>query len=77
MVTLDEYEWADLIDTADKVKMLADPTSQYAQTAAFAIGRSMDDVIITAATGTAKQVKQVLLVLRSLQVIKSHMVQPI
>ena len=54
MVTLDEYEWADLIDTADKVKMLADPTSQYAQTAAFAIGRSMDDVVITAATGTAK-----------------------
>ena len=54
MVTMDEYEWADLIDSADKVRLLADPTSVYARAAAFAMGRAMDDVIITAATGTAK-----------------------
>jgi len=54
MVTMDEYEWADLIDSADKVRMLADPTSAYARSAANAMGRAMDDVIITAATGTAK-----------------------
>lgn len=54
MVTMDEYEWADLIDSADKVRMLADPTSAYAQSAANAMGRAMDDVIITAATGSAK-----------------------
>ena len=54
MVTMDSYEWADLIDDADKVKLLIDPTSTYAQAAAAAMGRAMDDAIITAATGTAK-----------------------
>ena len=53
MVTMDEYEWADLIDSADKVRLLADPTSAYARSAANAMGRSMDDVIIAAATGSA------------------------
>ena len=33
--------------------MIVDPTSSYAQAQAFAIGRAMDDVIISAATGTA------------------------
>ena len=52
-VTLDTYEWGDLIDDSDKVRMLIDPTSTYAQAAASAIGRAMDDAIISAATGTA------------------------
>lgn len=51
---MDSYEWADLIDDADKVRMLIDPTSAYARTAAAAIGRAMDDAIIAAALGTAK-----------------------
>tara|TARA_Y100000114_G_C11741994_1_gene319495 strand:+ start:656 stop:1045 length:390 start_codon:yes stop_codon:yes gene_type:complete len=51
---MDSYEWADLIDDADKVRMLIDPTSTYAEAAAAAIGRAMDDAIIEAATGTAK-----------------------
>tara|TARA_R100001480_G_scaffold22019_4_gene32177 strand:- start:1200 stop:2063 length:864 start_codon:yes stop_codon:yes gene_type:complete len=54
MVTMDSYEWADLIDDADKVRMLIDPTSTYARAAAAAMGRSMDDAIIEAATGTSK-----------------------
>ena len=54
MVTMDTYEWADLIDDADKVRMLIDPTSAYARTAAAAMGRAMDDAIIEAATGTSK-----------------------
>ena len=54
MVTMDTFEWSDLIDDADKVAMLADPTNVYARTAANAIGRAMDDEIIAAATGTAK-----------------------
>lgn len=33
--------------------MLIDPTSQYAEAAAFAMGRAMDDAIIAAADGTA------------------------
>lgn len=54
MVTMDSYEWADLIDDADKVRMLIDPTSTYAMAAAAAMGRAMDDAIIDAAIGTAK-----------------------
>jgi hypothetical protein len=54
MVTMDTYEWADLIDDADKVRMLIDPTSTYAMAAAAAMGRAMDDAIITAALGDAK-----------------------
>jgi hypothetical protein len=52
-VSLVDYEFADLIDEQDKVRMLIDPTSAYAQAAAAAMGRSMDDVIIDAALGTA------------------------
>ena len=52
-VSLADYEWADLIDDQDKVRMLIDPTSSYAKAAAAAMGRSMDDVIIDALGGTA------------------------
>ena len=52
-VAIDTYEYADLVDDADKVRMLIDPTSTYARAAAAAIGRAMDDAIISAATGTA------------------------
>jgi hypothetical protein len=52
-VSLVDYDWADLVDNLDKVKMLIDPTSPYAVSAAYAFGRSMDDEIIAAATGTA------------------------
>jgi hypothetical protein len=53
MVVLDDYEWADLIDDQDKVRMLADPTSTYAQAAGAAMGRAMDDVVIAALIGTS------------------------
>jgi hypothetical protein len=49
-----DFEWADMIDDQDKLRMLIDPTSPYAQNGAFALGRSMDDLIIEAALGTAK-----------------------
>src|SRR6056300_1752307 len=52
-VSLVDYEYADLIDNQDKVRMLIDPTSAYAMAAAAAMGRAMDDVIISAALGTA------------------------
>jgi len=52
-LSLADYEYADLIDDQDKVRMLIDPTSSYARAAAAAMGRAMDDVIIAAATGTA------------------------
>lgn len=53
MVTLTDYDWADLVDNIDKLRMLADPTSAYAQNAIFALGRSIDDEIIAAASGTS------------------------
>ena len=53
MVTMSDYEYADLIDDQDKVRLLVDPTSTYARAAAAAMGRAMDDVIISAALGTA------------------------
>lgn len=49
-----DYEWADLIDSQDKLRMLIDPTSSYAQNGAYALGRAMDDEIISAYFGTAK-----------------------
>jgi hypothetical protein len=49
-----DYEWADMIDDQDKLRMLIDPTSSYATNGAYALGRAMDDLIITAALGDAK-----------------------
>jgi hypothetical protein len=54
MVTLQDYEYADLIDSQDKVRLLADPTSTYSCAAAFSMGRAMDDVIIDAFNASAK-----------------------
>jgi hypothetical protein len=48
-----DYEWADMIDDQDKLRMLIDPTSPYAVNGAHALGRAMDDIIITAALGNA------------------------
>ena len=48
-----DYEWADMIDDQDKLRMLIDPTSPYAMNGAYALGRAMDDLIISAALGTA------------------------
>ena len=52
-VSLRDFDWADLIDRQDKLKMLIDPTSAYAMNAVFAMGRKMDDVIIGAAFDSA------------------------
>ncbi|MCS5590728.1 MAG: phage capsid protein [Candidatus Thioglobus sp.] len=52
-VSLVDYDWADLIDQEDKVKMLISPTSEYAMAGANAMGRAMDDAIIAAASGAA------------------------
>lgn len=52
-VSLVDYDWADLIDQEDKVKMLITPQSEYAMAGANAMGRAMDDALIAAATGNA------------------------
>jgi hypothetical protein len=52
-LSLTDFDWADLIDDEDLVRTLIDPASKYAEAAAMAMGRAMDDVIIAAADGTA------------------------
>lgn len=52
-VTLLDYDWADLIDNEDQVRLLGNPSSMYAEAGAMAMGRAMDDAIIAAADGTA------------------------
>lgn len=52
-VALDDYDWSDLIDNEDQIRMLIDPTSQYAEAAAMAMGRAMDEAIVAAADGVA------------------------
>lgn len=49
-----DYEWADLIDDQDKLRMLIDPQSPYAMNGAYAMGRAIDDEIISAYFGTNK-----------------------
>ena len=52
-VSMDDYDWADLIDQEDKVRMLITPQSEYAMAGANAMGRAMDTSIIEAAVGNA------------------------
>lgn len=52
-VSLTTARFADLIDNADKVRTLIDPTSPYAMNAAWAAGRKMDAVIVAALAGNA------------------------
>jgi len=54
MVTLEDYEWADLIDQQDKIRIIQEPTSEYVMAAMWAMGRAMDDEIILAAVGVAR-----------------------
>jgi hypothetical protein len=52
-VTPKNYHTASLIDEMDKLAMLIDPTNEYSQNQASALGRQTDDIIIAAALGTA------------------------
>lgn len=52
-LTLVDYEWGDLIDQADKIRLLIDPESAYVRNAAYAMGRAMDDEIVAAFKGTS------------------------
>lgn len=49
-----DYDWNDLIDQIDKLRMLIDPQSSYVQNGMAAMSRAMDDEIIAAYFGIAK-----------------------
>ena len=53
MVTLTTYDWGDMVDNEDKLRMLGDPQGKYTKAGVSAFNRSIDDVIISAALGTA------------------------
>lgn len=52
-VGLRDFDWADLIDKRDRIRLLSDPSAAYTLNALAALGRSKDQVIIDAAFGTA------------------------
>ena len=43
-----DFEWADLLDPQDEIRILISPASSYVVNAAWALGRAMDSEIITA-----------------------------
>jgi hypothetical protein len=53
MVILRDYYWNDYIDKEDKLKMLIDPQSPYAQNAASALVRKLDSLVYFGARGSA------------------------
>ncbi len=57
-VTLRDYEWADLIDKPDRLRLLIDPTSDYAKAGMNGMFRAMDDLIIEKALDDAQGGKE-------------------
>lgn len=53
MASVRRYEASTYLDDIDRLKMLIDPTSDYAMKLARAHGKNLDDVILSALTGTA------------------------
>lgn len=49
-----DYDWNDLIDNIDKLRLLIDPQSSYVTNGTAAMSRAMDDEIIAAFFGVAK-----------------------
>lgn len=53
-----DYDWNDMIDSIDKLRMLSDPQSAYVQNGKNALGRAMDREIIPAFFGDRKTGEQ-------------------
>lgn len=52
-VTPITYEFRDFVDSPDQMRMLWDPRSEYAKSFASALGRAMDEAIVSAFFGTS------------------------
>lgn len=50
----EDFDWNTLIDNMDKLRMRIDPQGAYTQSALFALGRAMDDVILNNMFGAAR-----------------------
>jgi len=53
VVILRDFEWADLVDHQDKIRVLISPESEYAIAGGYAMGREYDKLIIAAAFAAA------------------------
>lgn len=53
MASVSRYEASTYLDDIDRLKMLIDPTSDYAMKLARAHGKNLDDIILSALTGSA------------------------
>lgn len=49
-----DYDWGELVDQMDKIKMLADPTSDYTRQGVAALNRWKDGTIVSALLGAAR-----------------------
>lgn len=49
-----DYDWNDLVDSIDKLRVLTDPTSSYVTNGTYAMGRAMDNEIVSAYFGDRK-----------------------
>jgi hypothetical protein len=47
-----DYDWADLIDQQDRLRMLIDPSGPYTQAGVMSMGRAIDDEIIAGFLGS-------------------------
>ena len=52
-LSMKDYQWADLLDIEDEIRMLISPKSEYAKSGAWAINRQQDRTIIAAMTGAS------------------------
>lgn len=52
-VAMKDFQWADLVDEEDKIRMLISPESEYTKSGAMAMGREFDRQIIAGAIGAA------------------------
>lgn len=52
-VSMDAYDWADLVEIFDRAALITDPTSKYVMNAVAAHNRAIDDALITAFQATS------------------------
>jgi len=49
-----DYDWADLIDQQDRLRMLIDPSGPYTMAGSMAMGRAIDDEILASVARNAE-----------------------
>jgi len=52
-VSMTDYAWSTLVDKEDKLRLIHSPESEYTQSAMYAFGRKIDEIIISSALNPA------------------------